>query len=315
MNSENAVQEPPVWDASLSTMWARKNFATLSDFFVAARRLGFASIELNHHVDSTMLAGIDRSQVQFSSVHEPCPADISTETLKEQDWLISAQDDEKRWQGVQAVKRSIDLANDLGAGTIVVHAGNVLADITLEKKMRLLYKAKRKPTAEYHTLKDELQNMRAAQAELRLDAVKKSLIELLDYASRFDIRLGLENRYHYADIPVPDEMEMLLSLAGPDQLGFICDVGHAQTLDQLGFYPLQEWLERFSTRIVGVHLHDVIGVDDHYAPGLGEIDFNKVAAFLPKEAFRTLELQPKNTPEQIQTGLMYLFEHNCIDPH
>jgi hypothetical protein len=37
-----------------------------------------------------------------------------------------------------------------------------------------------------------------------------------------------------------------------------------------------------------------------------------VAAFLPQEAFRTLELQPKTTPEQIRTCLLYLFEHHCI---
>jgi sugar phosphate isomerase/epimerase len=309
---ESAVQAPPVWDVSISTMWARRNFATLGDFFVAARRLGFARIELNHQIDTPMLAGTDLSQVQFSSVHEPCPADISTETLKERDWLISALDEEKRWQGVQAVKRSIDLANDLGAGTIVVHVGHVMADLTLEKKMRLLYEGKRKPTVEYQALKDDLQMTRARQTETRLDAVRKSLIELLNYASSFNIRLGLENRYHFTDIPAPDEMEMLLNMAGPDQLGFIYDVGHAQALDQLGFFHHQEWLDRFSTRIIGVHLHDVIGVEDHRAPGSGEVDFGRIAAFLPKEAFRTLELHPRNTPKQIRTGLQYLFEHHCI---
>jgi sugar phosphate isomerase/epimerase len=312
MMLENTVHEPPVWDASLSTMWARKNFATLGDFLKAARQLGFARIELNHQVNSAMLEGSDLHQVQIISIHEPCPADISTETLKEQDWTISAEDDEKRWQGVQAVKRSIDLAHDLGAGTIVVHAGNVLTDLTLENKMRTLYEAKHKVSEEYLALKYEHQKMRNALAETRLKAVKRSLSELLDYARRFGIRLGIENRYHYLDIPIPDEMEMLLDLASPDQLGFIYDVGHAQALDQLGFFPHQEWLDRFSTRMIGVHLHDVMGVEDHRAPGSGEVDFNMIAAFLPKEAFRTLELHPKTTQEQIRTSLQYLYNNRCI---
>ena len=93
------------------------------------------------------------------------------------------------------------------------------------------------------------------------------------YAGRFGIRLGLENRYHYMDIPTPDELEQLLELAGPDRLGFIYDVGHAQALDRLGFFPHEEWLKRFASRMIGAHLHDVIGVNDHHAPGLGEIDF------------------------------------------
>ena len=73
-------------------------------------------------------------------------------------------------------------------------------------------------------------------------------------------------------------MDELLSLADSSQLGFIYDVGHAQALDRLGFYPHEDWLKRYSSRIFGTHLHDVIGVTDHYAPGLGEIDFKSIAS-------------------------------------
>ncbi len=47
----------------------------------------------------------------------------------------------------------------------------------------------------------------------------KSLKELLEYASRFGVRLGLENRYHYFDIPTQDEMAALLTL--PNQTGSV----------------------------------------------------------------------------------------------
>ena len=97
--------EPVAWNASLSTMWAKKNFPNLGDFFQAARRMGFAHIELNHQVDSAMLAGIEMDHYVFSSLHEPCPADVSLDTLKARDWLISAADEENRRQGVAAVRR------------------------------------------------------------------------------------------------------------------------------------------------------------------------------------------------------------------
>ena len=45
--------------------------------------MGFAHIELNHQIDSTMLAGIELDHFHFSSIHEPCPADISVDTLKD----------------------------------------------------------------------------------------------------------------------------------------------------------------------------------------------------------------------------------------
>jgi|GEM_PF-5743404 len=101
-------------------------------------------------------------------------------------------------------------------------------------------------------------------------------------------------------------------LAGPEQLGFVYDVGHAQALARLGFYPHEEWLQRYSARIIGAHLHDAIGITDHLAPGLGEVDFDMAAAYLPEEAFRTCEFKSTNTAGQVKAGLEFLVEHGCI---
>jgi sugar phosphate isomerase/epimerase len=56
----------------------------------------------------------------------------------------------------------------------------------------------------------------------------------------------------------------------------------------------------------------VTGVNDHGAPGLGEIDFDRIKPYLPDSAIRTFELQPSNTPEEVKAGLKYLAEHHCI---
>ena len=312
---ENKENLSDAFDASLSTMWAKKNFPKLSDFFDGARRLGFSRIELNHQIDSSMFAGIDLSRYPFSSVHEPCPADISTNELKERDWLISSPDVDNRKRGVDAIKRSIDLAHQLHAPVIVVHCGMVSPDLTLEKELRRLFDAGKTETDEYLEQKQRLIKRRAGLIGPCFEAVKKSLLELLDYAAPFRIRLGLENRYHYFDIPVLDEMYELLVLGNSDQLGFIYDVGHAQSMDRLGFFPHEEWLRRYAPRMIETHLHDVIGVIDHHAPGLGEVDFDMVASYLPEDAIRTFELQATNSPEQVKAGLKHLVEHGCIKPN
>jgi HAD superfamily hydrolase (TIGR01549 family) len=304
----------PVYDASLSTMWAKDNFPLLSDFFLAAGRLGFTSIELNHQVDSGMLSSVDLGKYQISSIHEPCPADISVETLKARDWMISSPDEDCRQQGVASIKRSIDLAGTLSVRTVVVHAGHVSLDMALEKKLRHLFLNGLKETAEYQETKRLELERRLKLIAPCLEAVVMSLKELLHYASRYGVRLGLENRYHYFDIPTPDEMSALLALAEPDQLGFIYDVGHATVMDRLGFFPNEMWLKRFGGRILGVHLHDVIGISDHHAPGLGDVDFRMVAGGLPKEAFRTIEVMSNNTPEQVKSGMIKLVDTGCVNP-
>lgn len=309
----SAPQPAAVYDASLSTMWAMKNFPSLADFFEAARRMGFARIELNHKVTSLMLEGIDLHQHQFSSVHEPCPADISEDELKKRDWLISSTDEAKRMEGVKAVKRSIDLASRLGASAIVIHAGHTTPDHDkLEKKLRDLIDAGQRDSDEYRVVYERMLKVRAERVTSSFAAVQKSIQELLDYAEPLRIRLGLENRYHYLEHPSPDELEILLKLAGPEQIGFLYDIGHAETLERLGFYPHSEWLERFAPRMIGTHLHDVITTVDHYAPGLGNVDFDMAAAALPDNAFRTCEFQNFNTTEQVKAGLEFLVKHKCI---
>jgi hypothetical protein len=51
---------------------------------------------------------------------------------------------------------------------------------------------------------------------------------------------------------------------------------------------------------------DVIGLSDHLYPGLGEIEFTRIATFLSADAFRALELKPGNTLAQVMNGLHLL---------
>jgi len=307
MNFENRLT-----NASLSTMWALKNYPDLSDFFEVSKQLGFQKIELNHQVNSDMLSQVKLEHYQFSSIHEPCPSDVSTKDLVDRDWLISSADELSRNKGVEFVKRSINLAHELSAPTVVIHCGTVPSNINYESKLRTLFNAGKTASDEYLDIKSKLIELRADVITPRKTAVICSLNELLEYADQFKIRLGLENRYHYLDIPSIDEMDELLGLTDPNKLGFIFDVGHAQALDRLGFYPYEDWLKRFSSRLFGSHLHDTIGLTDHYAPGMGEIDFFWIASYLPENSFRTFELLPGNTIAQVMDGLKYLIEAGCI---
>ena len=296
-------------DVALSTMWGIKRFDTLERFFKEGSALGFTRFELNHAVDSAMLQNMNGYRIV--SVHEPCPADVSVGELKKRNWLISAPNERDRREGVNAVKRSIDLAQKFGAPAVVVHPGKVDIDTAVDAKLRDLYRQGKQETPEYARLKNQFVAARAAQARVNFSAVRHSMIELAEYAGERGVKLGLENRYHYFEIPSPDELCDLLEL-GFDNVGFWYDVGHAETWDQLGFCKHEEWLRRFSARIIGVHLHDVVGIEDHHAAGEGQIDWEMVKRYLPADAMRTCEFQNNNTPEQVAAGVKWLVEKGCI---
>jgi sugar phosphate isomerase/epimerase len=295
------------FDIALSTIWAVGRFPSLPDFFDAGKALGVSRFELNHGVSSAMLDGLSLGGI-IQSVHEPCPADPSMEALKERDWLVSALDEENRRQGVVAVRRSIELAHELGSQVVVVHPGRVDIDPALETELRRLYKDGKAGQAELAEARERLATARAAQAPANLRSVRRSLLELAEVADRKGVRLGLETRYHLFEIPLPDELEELLGLGLGDVVGYWHDVGHAHVQEQLGFGTHEEWLRRFAGRMIGVHLHDVVGIKDHYAAGLGQIDWDLVARYLPTAALRTCEFQPFNSPEEVASGLKWLAE-------
>jgi sugar phosphate isomerase/epimerase len=302
-----------VWNVALSTMWGIGQFDHLADFFVAGQQFGVQQFELNHKVTSAMLARLDLTRYRIGSVHEPCPADISAGILDDRNWLISAPDEEGRRQGVRAVQRSIDLARELGARAVVVHAGKVDVDSQLEKALRRLFEAGQAQTPPYNEARDRLVTARAAQAEANLEAVQRSLVELAEYAGRLGIRLGIENRYHYREIPLWDELGRLLEAVGDERVGFWYDVGHAHTLERLGFYTHEAWLRQYASRMIGVHLHDVIGLKDHQAPGSGEVDWKLVANYLPNDVIiRACEFRHYLTTEQVVAGLQFLADQGCI---
>lgn len=306
------VKPAKTYKVSLSTMWLKDNFPTLTDFFEFARRSGFSHVELNHRINSEMLAGIDMSKYSFSSIHEPCPADISMPTLVKNDWLISALDEENRKKGVEAVTRSIEFASEHGIPSIVVHPGQVNMDVNLEKQLRVLIQSGKQGTNEYQALKDQMAQQRKSLIPAVFAATCTSIRELAEKAGKAKVRLALENRYHFREIPSLDEMEILLGLGDPRYLGMTFDVGHAMHLSILGFYPFEEWLKRYSKRVFETHLHDIRGVVDHFAAGLGEVDFDLVRSYLPEDAIRTCEFLDSNSPEEVISGLQYLYEHRCI---
>jgi sugar phosphate isomerase/epimerase len=299
-----------VSDVALSTMWAIGRFHSLADFLSAGRELGFGRFELNHAINSAMLAGLSLDGI-ITSIHEPCPADLSAAALKERNWLVSAPDEENRRRGVAAIRRSIDLAHELGVPVVIVHPGRVDIDPADESPLFKLYKAGQSDQPQYAQAKERFMGARAAQAPTNIRSVRRSLLELAEHAAQVGVRLALENRYHCFEIPWPDELDDLLNVGCGPVVGYWHDVGHAQVLEHLGFGTHEEWLRRFAGHVIGVHLHDVVGVNDHLAAGLGQIDWDMVASYLPANALRTCEFQPHNSPEQVAAGVKWLVAKGC----
>lgn len=301
-----------LYDAALSSMWGVDQPLPINQTFALAKSIGISRFELNHKFTPELFTQFDTDHYYACTLHDPCPAPLSLDELKRQDLLISSTDEALRKAAVDGVKRTIDLAYKMSSRSVVIHPGSVQADAARDRQLRELFKRGLSGTSEYVALREELIAHRAGHAQVHVDQVRKSLEEIINHTRGSKVALGLENRYRYYDIPLPDELQSFLDLCEEDWFGFQFDFGHAQALDRLGLVPMLEWLERFGKRMVGCHLHDVSGLTDHLAPGLGDLDFARIGPYIPENAWRTLEIGPDATLEQIAEGLEILVAAGCI---
>jgi sugar phosphate isomerase/epimerase len=311
---DSAGKPGDLYDVSISTMWAVDQSMPFEDTFHAARSIGIARFELNHRVTEQVFNQYDFNKHYAGSVHDPCRAAFSFDEQKKLDLLISSLDEVKRKQGVAIACRSIDAARQLGARSVVIHPGSIVCDRELDNQLRKLFKQGKKNTDEFNEIKSKMISHRSSLVENHLAQVMKSLIEIAEYNAQLKgPALALENRYRYYDLPLPDELERMLAIMGGNAFGFQYDIGHAVALDALNLVSHSEWLERFGSRIVGVHIHDVDGLTDHQAPGLGHVDFESLARYLPENCIKTLEIGPTATLAQIAAGLKVLQNAGIIN--
>lgn len=301
-----------MYDAALSTMWGVDQKMPFNETFAVARQAGFGRFELNHKVIPAIFDQWDKDRFYISSVHDPCPAVFTMDDFKVNDFQISSLDEARRIKGVDIVKASIDTAYSLGAKTVVIHPGMIVADRSRDQKLREMYRKGLKNTPEYETLKREMIAHRSELARPHFDQVLKSISEIIEYTRPSGLCIGLENRYRYYDIPIIEEMDELMNLCEESWFGFQYDSGHAQTLGALGICEHEEWLKRFGKRIIGTHLHDVQGIMDHQQPGVGDVDFEMIARYLPATAYRTLEVAPELTLDEIRQGMEVLANAGCV---
>lgn len=291
---------------ALSTMWAKDRFGHMAGFASRAQELGFTHIEANHWISARMLAELIETPVPVSSIHSPCPAALSSAGIPASKLSLSSLDDSERTEAVSFAERTIGLASDLKARAVVLHMGEVPVDLSLEEQLRRLYSRSFGQHADEKRIRDELVRQRMSRAPRYLDAARKSLQELAEYGQSKGIMLGIETRFHYHEIPGMDEAAELLEAVPQSAVGYWHDVGHAEVQERLGFSVHAEWFSRFKHRMIGIHLHDVLGLADHHVPGKGDINWEMIAMNLPAGAVRVCEIGEWNDEQGVEGAVDFL---------
>ncbi len=211
------------------------------------------------------------SGVRYTDV--PKEFQAHEKTLKEKVFNIASADEEVRKFSIEEIKRTIEIAQKLGAPFIVIHGGSFSKD----------------------------------NSEVALERTRKSLEELNSYSKR--VKLAVENLPTLGHFGNPSNelpiyvKDLLYLVEGLDNIGICFDIGHANTVkNSLEFYDeIKE-----TGKIWDMHLHDNNGdKDDHLAIRKGNINWKDFLKKLKEDNYKgyfSLELDTWNeTPEPMKT--------------
>ena len=305
---------------AVSTMWgAQGRYADLGDMVDGVRAAGGERIEINYMPTRAQLEQLlARPDLVVSSVHNICPRPTDAAGQRIADPSLVAMDDAERHHAVALTKATMDLARRLGSDAIVVHAGELTVLPEEEQRLNELFRTGAAETDEFATVRARIVTARRDGAGPALERLIASLRALAPYAEAIGVRLGLESRQDYRDIPILDDCDTIFGSVASPMVGYWHDTGHAQRQANLGYTPHEAWLQQLGNRLVGFHLHDCLGLRDHLIPGRGRVDFAMVVSYLRTDTIPACEFDYGEEVADIRAGLAYLraigFETGGIQP-
>lgn len=280
--------------------------AAFARFAAAA---GYNAIEISHSTSEAKLQQILAANVlPVSSVHQPAPWLRHADGRGNSSCNLASTDRIERVCALDYARASIKWAARIGAKKVVVHLGSVTDEAMFQEEydMRRLFDSGRAGEPRYAELREQAIARRREAAEPYVAMARGSLLELVRLAEPHGIAIGLENRYHYHEIPHPDEYDLLLDGLVPEQAGYWHDTGHAEVQHRLGFIDRHAWLDALSSRCIGAHLHDVDGIGDHRAPGDGDVEWGYIAAGVGHLPGYTLEINQHQPDERVAGAPAFL---------
>ncbi|MFX3634209.1 MAG: sugar phosphate isomerase/epimerase family protein [Candidatus Pristimantibacillus sp.] len=299
---------------SFSTCWNIKRHTVGSEMIDEIKSLGFRQVELNYNVTeqlaSTIEPMIERGEIGISSVHHVYPhlpgKDFDTDSL-----MLGYPDKEKRDRAVELLIRTVEYGVRYGSKGVVVHPGEVPFPHNIDQELKGIYHAEGPQSSAYRELWNEMLAVRTKESPTYLQLIKESLEEVSNYiaSKQYDIGIGIETRSRCYQIPTLQEADYIIdSLKGaPVYLWY--DIGHGMMMERMGLYDNVNEANRMKDRVLGVHIHETVGLSDHWCPYIHSGDetyFDNFTAIIDAAPIKVYELKDKCTPEEIHRS------HNLI---
>ena len=289
---------------NISTCWNIEKHEKPEDAFKEIADFGFDGVELSW-INEERFAKMKGLKLKVGSVHSymPEPMQIKEGRWRNDVYRLTALDEEERKAAVACTLKTLEVSAGYGAKAVVVHLGIPEGYVQRSSTLFELFAAGKMDSEEFVKIRAEIMEERDLRKDKYFDLGLKSLEKINTFASRLKLKIGVETRFHYEELPGIPEFEFIFREFRGGSLGYWHDIGHAESQEKLGFLPHDSYLNALKGDLIGMHIHDMKGLSDHMAPGTGELKYNKyIDMFKDSAILKVFEVHPFNTKEQVLAG-------------
>lgn len=295
---------------SFSTCWNIKRHRSGRAIMEEIRSLGFRQVELNYNVTRELLETIEpmieSGDIAISSVHNTFPhvadPDYGTDSV-----LLGFEDREKRQRAVDLLVLSAEYAWRYGAKAVVVHPGEVPFPYDISGRLQQIYKEQGPDSNSYRSLWEAMLERRQAMAGEYLERIRESLEQASDRlaAKGWDVMIGIETRSRCNQIPTLQEARWLIDRLKGSPVKLWYDIGHGIMMERMGLYDNAAEANGMIDYIGGLHIHETIGLSDHWCPYVHSGDshyFDRFLDIIECVPLKVYELKAVCEPEAIHAS-------------
>lgn len=272
--------------------------------------LGFSNIELSHGMTIAKLPGIQKAyragKFICSGVHNyfPSPVEVMIDAPDAYEYTSHRAFDRKR--AMDMTLKTLEIAAEFNAAYVVLHMGSTpLNPKKFTKPLTELVAAGRQHEPSFIKQKIEFIKKREKLSALYYQRAIEALERLAPKAEEYQIKLAVESRSRFEDMPNEREMVKLQEhFKDNPWIGYWHDFGHIQLKHNLGLLDHIQWLKTISPYLIGGHVHDVEWpARDHRIPFAGTLNYPSLLSHFPANCPLIWELSPSQKSSEIESSL------------
>ncbi|MBX3743290.1 MAG: sugar phosphate isomerase/epimerase [Akkermansiaceae bacterium] len=296
---------------SFSSCWNNSRHSDGETMIGEIVNLGFTNIELSHGMTVAKLPGIRKAYAQglftCSGVHNYFPSPVEVMIDAPDAYEYTSHRPFERQRAMDMTFRTLEIAAEFRAHYLVLHMGSVpMLPKKWTKPLTAMVAAGEQNTPAYVKDKIAFVKKREKIAPLYFNRAIESLEQIAEKAKEYGVKLAVESRSRFEDMPNEREMVKLQEhFKDNEWVGYWHDFGHVQLKHNLGLLDHHEWLEKMVPHTIGGHVHDVEWpARDHRTPFAGgTLDYQSLLKFFPTGCPLIWELSPTRKAEEIRQML------------